>query len=265
MNLVFLRGNLESKKISGTGRPERLRFSRQQTKLWAIAVLVNAGCSDFTELEAKLGTDGRWDGLWSRYSRGLVSPSIDRIRRIDKIVPHTERYFNSACWLLVANDDPQWKLLYDVAEELPPSLRRLTTIVDSSRFGRVVLQPDEYDCLKSELIASMTSSPCALDALAVALLAVREAQLCRDEFGFLLGCQTLVGISRAMDAHPIMKVFSIHWIEKIIEPLRTIRFVSQDAHESWRLHCQNFSRVSKQSLRSMDMLSCLHSYDIGLF
>ena len=263
MNSYF-RGNLESRKLSGAGRPERLRFARQQTKLWATAVLVHAGCRDFAELESILGTDGRWEGLWSRYSRGLVSPSIDRIRRIDKILPYTARYFNSACWLLIPNDDPQWELLQDVADELPPTLRRLTSIGDSMRFGRIALGPYDYLNLPAQLIESMKSSGCALDALSVALLAIREAQLCRDEFGFLWGCRTLVQLSLAMGDHPIMKEFSTHWINRIVEPLRTIRFVSKNADESWRGHCRLCAQASKQSLRSVDIPGCLLTFNIWL-
>ncbi|UMR31986.1 hypothetical protein MJ904_07360 [Massilia sp. MB5] len=254
---------MNAKKEQRKGRPERHRFGRQQTKLWAHAVLVHAGYQDFKELELLLGVDGKWDGVWSRYSRGLKSPTVDRVMRIDKQLPGTASYFNSTFWSLLANNDIRWEVLQCATEELPAPLRKLSTITDSRKFGRCSLNTDDYLRLQYVLITSLMSPSYAdgFVALIAALIAVREAELCRNELDYLRGCQVLARFAKRMYLHPVMRTFSRHWIEEVLEPLRTIQFVTRGVDDCWSMHRQRLVNKAYKTVESLDVLECLDSFE----
>ena len=104
--------------------------------------------------------------------------------RIDKKVPNTARYFYSAFWTLLADEETRWEVLHRALEELPSPLKQLTPIADSGRFGRRIQQADDYANFRLALLNSLGSPVSGLDGFVAALIAVREAQLCRDEVGY---------------------------------------------------------------------------------
>jgi len=84
------------------GRKERSRYERVRIKIWALAVYTKVK-ERGGAIEEIIGKDGAWESLWSRYYRGLVAPSTDRLNRIEAQLPGTAIYYTSPIWS-VASD-----------------------------------------------------------------------------------------------------------------------------------------------------------------
>ncbi|WP_144424117.1 hypothetical protein [Herbaspirillum hiltneri] len=115
-----------------TGRPLRNRFEKTRTKFWT-AVVYKEIAERGLGIDEVLGTDGKWNNIWSRYHRGLVAPSKARLMRIDKALPGTKSYYSAPLWSLWTRDQWSWANLLRSRYDLPPIFQQAFDLEDELR------------------------------------------------------------------------------------------------------------------------------------
>lgn len=242
------------------GRPERPPLEDVRTHVWAQAVCV-AAHADPRRLEAILGLDGRWNGLWSRYVRGLVSPAPERVIRINKILPGTRRYFDSPFWILIENGDFTRSELRDCAlwlDKLFQDLFIASPRAANSLFWRNAADP--YTAL-NESLRLVGYAPYGLDALTSILLVIRESELLQDAWLYLAGLQAWASAAHLKQQHPILKHLPDRLFGIVAEPLRTMTFPSSETEDYWRDQLTQYCIHNKVTLKTLNVLAALVASD----
>jgi hypothetical protein len=244
-------------KAASKGRPQRWKWGRQQTRLWSEAVRVTAGLRDFHGLEEVLGADGKWVGLWSRYSRGAVSPMPDRILRIEAVLPGTARYFETPFWFLTENRPYTRAEIDKCAAFCTGPLTALMELPIADLFGRRRNDPEEARQLLVDAVSKIPSRKWGLDAVTAILVAIREAELAQDSKAYLAACQAWAVIENQRSAHPVLRYLSPRILEDVAEPLRTMRFFPEEVDEQWRRHVDQYCERKCEGHRSYEVLDCV--------
>lgn len=260
----------KKKSVAGVkrGRPERNPIEIYRTTFWARAVYAAAKAPRH-KLGPVLGKDGRWLGVWARYDKGLVSPSRDRLKRIEKRLPGTNRYYFCPLWGLLYQRAFTWDDLYDSVMWLNPPVRVAFIAEDESASGPFWRKATSRFDLLDELIRLLGDRKFTFDALIAILIVVREAELCQDAWLYLFAMRAWSLAPRYMTEHPVLRHFPVDLIESVLTPLRTIRFADTDADSAWSGHVAAY-RKSKpytshidSSLNIIDLVRTLPGVDIA--
>lgn len=217
-------------KTSRVGRPQKSILARRQTCLWAESVRVRTGAGSFRDLEAVLGDEGKWEGMWSRYERGLVVPSGKRMGRIEMMVPGTARYFYAGFWQLLENRSYSWEDLDQAIDSLPPWL--FPELRRTAKFGRLnATGKEKYLMAATEMVADAANG---IHGLAVILILIREAELAQDERQYLTALKAWAEASEKKRWHPILYSLSYSTFQAVVKPLWGITFADSKINAAWQ-------------------------------
>lgn len=244
------------------GRPQRPPLEDIRTVVWAQSVCTAAGKPP-RELEPLLGRDGHWNGLWSRYVRGLVSPSEDRIIRINDKLPGTRRYFDSPLWILIENGDFTRSELLDSALWLGKLFRDM--FVSDTRqakgpFWRKRIDPFATLIESTRLIGYQ---PHGLDALTSLLIVLRESELMQDAWLYLSAMRAWAVAAHCKNQHPVLKRLPERFFAVVAEPLRRLKFQDRSAQACWRTHLEQYYATKKTKLARCDLIGALVALDLA--
>lgn len=243
------------------GRPPRWQFERQRTRLWSESVRYEARTS-FRTLEGVLGSDGRWNGLWSRYSRGVVSPTSERVMRIDNKLSGTAKYYFCPFWKLIENRDYTRKELDDCVQWLQPSFRNFFMTNAQSVFGSRWRNHMENSALLPEAVRLVTDIEFGLDAVTAILIAVREAELIQDSRAYLRAIKAWAEIEADRNKHFVLRYLSPYILDSVAEPLRHMRFEPTDIDCLWRQHVENYCEKRSTNIDRFEVLDCIFELPI---
>lgn len=243
------------------GRPQRSPLEAQRIKLWVKGVCVAAGRAP-NELSDVLGEDGVWNGMWSRYSRGIVAPMQQRLERIDTAFPGSARYYSSPLWMLVVEREFSWSELRVMAEWLRKLFR--DAILGDARKSCVhgkfwAIPSNSYEILmKAGML--IEDQKFGLDALTVILFILRQAELQQDGELYLHAMKTLATAEMRKEAHPVLSALPQRFFAKLIEPLRNIRFADPRVDNFWILSFEEYCRVNEVTHSSCDIFDVIRTY-----
>lgn len=238
------------------GRPTRKRFENKRTILWSRSVryAVNRRWMNFEEV---LGDDGRWNGLWSRYSRGTASPMDDRIKRIDDRFPGTARYFYSPFWWLVENRMYSRDELDECVRWLHPVLQKHFMTFEQPVFGKRWATHSANSPLFTEALGLISDIKLGFDAVTALLIAVREAELIQDSMAYLRAIKAWAGIEPRRLDHPVLSYLSPYILLYVTRPLRRVRFAQPEVNDLLQNHLSEFCGRYSRRLTSMRFLDSL--------
>lgn len=230
--------------------------------MWATAVYKWAGANNFGELQDRLGDDGKWDGMWSRYRRGLVGPSRKRIARIEEKVPGTARYFHTGFWDLLEDRPYHWQDLVDAISLLPsdlfPQLRR------GHSFGRLT-NSSESEALLEAAVDMVSDTSNGIHGLTVILLLLREGELVKDELLYLHALKAWARASERKRLHPILAPLSLTLFAQIARPLEQITFADQAKNSCWQQYLTAYFDYwhdgQKPRSDEFDILDCVSRFE----
>ncbi|MQA38511.1 hypothetical protein [Rugamonas aquatica] len=246
------------------GRPVRMRFSRLRTRLWAEAVRRAVGCRCFQDLELVLGIDGRWEGIWSRYSRGLASPSERHIRRIEKKYPGTAKHFLARFWDLLQEREYTWEELDACFWSLPDELQALAPGGRNDSFGHVRQSNEDLQKFIVEIHIALESPDNYMHALTALLYALRQAYMKRDGVMVLWYYLVIAEVSSSLSQHLVLEPLSVWLMLHIVEPMRYMRFGDPEIDEIWFLHRTDYIDRTKSTAESFNLLKCLFELCLAL-
>lgn len=254
-----------SPKITDTrrrGRPQRPALEDIRTVVWAQSVCTAAG-KPLRELEPLLGRDGRWNGLWSRYARGLVSPSEDRIVRINAKLPGTRRYFDSPLWILIENGDFTRSELLDSALWLGKLFRDM--FVSDMRQAKGPFWRNRIDPFATlvESTRLIGYQPHGLDAMTSLLIVLRESELMQDAWLYLSAMRAWAVAAHGKNQHPVLKRLPERFFAVVAEPLRRLKFQDQPIQAYWRTHLEHYCAAKKTKLARCDLIGALVALDLA--
>lgn len=232
------------------GRPERDPLEIYRTTFWARAVY-SAAKAPRHKLGRALGKDGRWIGLWARYDKGLVSPSRERIRRIDGKLPGTGRYYFCPIWGLLHQRSFTQDDLRTAVNWLNTPVRIAFLAEDEFANGPFWRKPGDKFELLGELIRSLGDRRHGLDALVAILIVLREAELCQDARLYLTAMRAWAQAANRLSEHSVLRHFPVELIESVLNPLGTIRFADTKADAAWEQHVAAY-RKSKLNILHID-------------
>lgn len=177
-----------------------------------------------------MGDEGKWEGMWSRYERGLVVPSGKRMGRIEMMVPGTARYFDAGFWKLLENRFYSWGELDNVIDGLPPWL--FPELRRTAKFGRInSSRKEEHLMAAVEMVADAANG---IHGLAVILMLLREAELAQDERQYIIALKAWGEASEKKRHHPILRSLSEAEFEAVAKPLWDITFADPETNASWK-------------------------------
>lgn len=240
------------------GRKPRTSIERVRTLIWAENVKVQAKRS-FDRLSEVLGDDGRWNGMWSRYARGLVSPTLERIERIEHALPGTARYYFSPTWMLYEHREFRWSELRQAVDWLDPRLATIFVEKNESaggKFWRV-----NFSLLTAlELVSHLyTDQELALDAITMTMILIRDAELRQDGVAYLLTLMTWAKLTELRSRPPAIRYLPLTFLEAVVEPLRHMWFADPELEEAWNAHVQNFCEKYSSNWETFEIIYCLDS------
>lgn len=247
------------------GRPKRPPIERTRTATWARSVYVAAHAVAKVhphELEKILGADGRWLGLWSRYDKGLVSPTPERLARIDRKLPGTRRYYDSPLWSLIENRDFTRGELREYALRLGAAFR--SAFIDPAHrsgggFWRKGSNP--FDLLE-DLSRYIGTENTGLDALTSILIIVREAELCQDAWLYLAALCAWATTETERARHPVLRKLSDEVLDTVVEPLRTIEFADPEVDEAWKRHVKSYCLKKQAASDNFEIIDALNRLEL---
>lgn len=250
-----------------TGRPARSKFDRARTAVWMVAVEVHARRSR-RDLEALLGPDGRWNGVWSRYDALRVSPTRDRVERIDRALPGTARFFLSGVWKLAAYPEPRPSELRQFVKELDPRIAAAFVADDRSADGMFWRRPIPWQTVLEFALHHANDEVLCLDAAMVLLILIREAQLSQDGVAYIAILQTWAKRLRLQMSFPIADALSRELFVLETKPLRGVIFADSALQERWLDHVDEYCFAHDNDIRShnfnmMDLL-CWGKHELNL-
>lgn len=191
--------------MKARGRPPTDRMEMHRIKLWATSVCFAARRPP-NQLEGILGNDGVWEGLWSRYARGLVRPTKERAQRIDAILPGTLRILSCPLFSLLENRPYSWRE-WDRAAAWPKKLFRDALVPGYVRGVRLRLRQDYFYEEVIDCALRATQEPnLGVDGLVTLLLMMRECELQQDEPGYFLLCSAWCYAEIRRRSNPILSV-----------------------------------------------------------
>lgn len=213
------------------GRPPKSSLLRKQTMLWTNSIKVLSGVRSLRELETTLAADGVWDGVWSRYARGLVAPSKARITRIEALLPGTAQYFYADFWRLLENRPYLWSELDEVVERFPPGV--FPELRRQGRFGRLCIAGnDSHFLTAAEKIVGDGDN--GHHALATILVLIREAELLQDGRQYIRALQAWARASKEKSSHTVLRSLPYAVFEAVIAPVRDLVFSEPELGRRWQ-------------------------------
>lgn len=233
------KSKLKGENTARPGRPERDPVEFFRTTFWARSVCVAANASA-RELEPALGKDGHWLGVWSRYERGLVSPSRKRLIRIDKKLPNTGRYYFCPLWGLLRDFAFTQNDLRDAVMWLKPLFRRAFINDGPSSTGLFWRNKVNPIGTLDAACRLLKDSEYGLDALTTILLILREAEVMQDAWAYLQAIQAWGDVELLKSAHPVLRHFPTVLIESVLEPLLDMRFAEAEIDTLWTRHLETY-------------------------
>jgi len=248
-------------KRSKVGRPPKGIFARAQIAIWAIAVYRRAGAKNFGELQDLLGDDGKWEGMWSRYWRGLTAPSGKRIGRIEEKVPGSARYFQAGFWDLLEDRPYLWQDFFDAIATLPPEL--FPHLRRESTFGRLT-NSSESEALLKRAVDLVSDASDGIYGLTVILVLLREAELVRDESLYLRALKAWANASEESHTHPILVQFAESLFVLVAQPVERIVFADQAKNDCWQQYLAAYidywHQGNKPRPDEFDVLDCIRRF-----
>lgn len=213
------------------GRPPKSTLLRKQTTLWTDSVKVASGVRSLRELETKLAADGAWDGIWSRYARGLVAPSRARIMRIEALLPGTAQYFYADFWRLLENRTYLWRELDEVVERFPPGV--FPELRRQGRFGRLCATGNDQDFLTAaeKIVGDRENGH---HALATILVLIREAELLQDGRQYIRALQAWARACKSKFSHAVLRNLPYAVFETVAAPVCDLIFAEPELGRRWQ-------------------------------
>ncbi len=247
---------MQTHRSKPVGRPKREIWAREQTRVWATAVA--ASLNDAKLPFAALGDDARSD-LWSRYRQGLITPTEERVSRIEIVAPGTARYFHASAWALASNRDYSPQQLKDslafmsstVREHFQPVIQAPAAAQgkfwrlpwDSAPSDPMYEGPAEWeedDDDRYEFVHHIDHPHLGIDMLGAYLFLLREAEVQQDARAYISRLSWLPQVRAHSKAHRMLsKIGSAFWLH-LIEPASTMNFADPDAQTHWRTRLAQF-------------------------
>lgn len=249
--------------MATVGRRPRPGIERIRTFIWAKSVAVAAKRS-LNELEPILGNDGRWNGLWSRYARGSVSPSPDRVIRIGRVLPGTARYYFSAIWPLVANREFRRSDLRVAIDYLDKRLQSSFIARDKSADGLFWRTDVSLPALLDMAICLIGDSRLGLDAVTMILILIREAELKQDGASYLLAMKAWAQLEYRREQHMVLRLLPDSILDYVAHPLRHMRFAQADVRKLWDAHVERYCKKKFDDRNGFELIDCLNSAEPSL-
>lgn len=202
---------------------------------------------------------GVFAAIWSRYIRGVVSPPLERRMRIESILPGTERHYSSSLWTLAEHREFSWSELRGLVNGLQKLFRDGfvedgRSISAKGRFWR--RDSDRFDLLK-EVAPLVSDQKYGYDALTTILFLMREAELQQDGYLYLFTMIELASAECDKNAHLILRAIPIRFFEKIVEPLRWMRFADANLNDDLDRWFARYGAQYKAKRSTCDMLDFL--------
>lgn len=220
----------KNNQFSTMGRPKKTLLARRQVRLWAVAVRVRAGVRSCRDLEKRLGDDGKWTGMWSRYQRGLVVPSGKRMGRIEMMVPGTIRYYEAGFWELLENRSYRWEDLDKAIATLPPWM--FPELNRTTKFGKINKRNGIVITLRLA-IRSIQNYSRGIYGLLVILVLMREAELTQDAEQYLMSLKAWAIACNNRVKHPVLRYLPREEFENVAKPIQYMEFSDPILNFHW--------------------------------
>jgi transcriptional regulator with XRE-family HTH domain len=243
------------------GRPPRTWIDRLRTLIWARAVTFAAGRPSARELGDILGEDGKWEGLWTRYRRGSVSPSPARLARIAKVLPGTDRYFTSPLWELIENTECRSADLRSASAWLREPFKERFIIPDKTAKGLFWRKPSSRRQTLALATELLQHHGYAFDALTAILIIIREATLRQDGHIYL---EAMAAWSRAqpvLEDHQILSQIPPKVLDRIAEEMRPVWFADDSVDIRWGQHLTYYGFMGPMQERLYSMAHALMMFE----
>lgn len=241
------------------GRPTRWKFEKSRTILWSRGVKFISQ-TPFKKLETVLGPDGRWNGLWSRYQRGSVSPTPERIRRIDAILPGTARYYFCPLWKLLENRTYTREELDECVWSLDPVFQKLFIAFEEPVFGKRWRNHSEESPLFTEINRLISDVRLGIDALSSLMILVREAEYLQNSEVYLRALKAFSACEEKFYDHPFLRCLNVQILDYLAEPLRHIHFSPKSLDADWKSHISSYCRIRNTNIDEMEVMDCLSHF-----
>lgn len=219
------------------------------------------GVQSCRELEVPLGLDGWWEGMWSRYERGLVEPSRKRIERIEMKVPGSARYFCAGFWALLENRAYGWKDIDAAVQTLPPML--FDGLRNIGSFGRLCSR-SRIPSLLDAAVATVVNDSNGIYGLTAILVLIREAELAQDEGQYIRSLQAWAKASEAKAKHRILCGLPSTLFAAVAIPLLNVSFSDPEMNASWEEYFESYVDRwyygEKPRLKDFDGLDCISRF-----
>jgi hypothetical protein len=230
------------------GRPARSDLDRARTAVWVVAVEVHAKRSR-RDLEPLLGPDGRWNGLWSRYDALRVSPTKDRIKRIDRALPGTARYFFSCAWELAAYAELLPSDLREATKGLHPRIAAAFVSDNRSAGGMFWRRPTPWKALLEFALHHLDGDVLCLDAAIILLILLREAHLRQDGVAYISILQAWAQRLTLQFSFSIADALANTLFDLEAAPLRWMIFSHSELQERWLDHVDEYCFAHDNDIR----------------
>ena len=251
--------------MAAAGRRPRPRYGIEylRRKFWARSVLL-AAKRPLKELEEVLGNDGRWNGLWSRYAKSSVSPSKDRIVRIDKILPGTARYYFSPLWTLLVNREFHRSELLTAVQFLDKRFQAAFIAEDESASGLFWRADVSLPVLLDMATHLISDEKMGLDAVTVILILIREAELRQDGASYLLSMKAWAQLEYLRNQHQVLALLPDALLDYVVEPLRYMCFAQAVVRELWDEHVEYYCWKKNDDQEDFELIDCLNWLELTL-
>lgn len=211
-----------------------------------------------SRFEEVLGEDGRWDGLWERYARGIVSPSPNRLKKIARVLPGTDRYYLCPIWNLLRTKESTWTDLRNAVIWLGDPFRSAFIRNEHSVNGHFWRSDFSPNSILSEATRLVSDPEHGLDALTSIALIVREAELRQDGWLYLEALKAWANIDNLKEYHPVLANLSPRVLNHLAEPLRYLIFSDRELNNYWELHREHFVKRVMSSHAKFDIVDALN-------
>jgi hypothetical protein len=191
-----------------------------------------------------LGEDGKWEGLWTRYRRGSVSPSPERLARIGKVLPGSDRYFTSPLWNLLENMDCRSSDLRRAVFWLRPPFREQFILPDKTALGLFWRRPHDRRKTLAQAFELLQHHGYALDALTVILIISREAVLRQDGHIYLEAMAAWARARPKLEDHLILSKIPENVFDNVAEEIRPVWFANDSVDIRWGNHLTYYSLLA---------------------
>ena len=188
---------------------------------------------------------------------GTVSPTPDRVMRIERLLPGTAKYYFSPLWYLVENRFYSSQELERCATVLCPTVRNMGTTSKNGVFGREWRNEIDDKIFLGKAANLISDQDIGMDAVTAILIALREAELIQDSAAYLRACKAWAVMSERRKRHPILHYLSPLLLDAVVEPLRKISFFPDEINDLWRQHVENYCEIKCAGINDFEILDCL--------